>query len=161
MSAPAQALATEPRRIVTMRLADPALTLAYLSLTFCTLLVVFPISFPRIIVQSWQDAHLMPIMIVLIVFLNVGIYLRAAHVRSAKPGIIATSCIGCVPVLVLVGLNFWLQATITHTLSGYVPNAAARVEEEILAHTYFSLVAAIFTPFLIIRFGQQFGQKRS
>ena len=103
----------------------------------------------------------MPTMILFIVFLNVGIYLRAAHVRSAKPGIMAASCLGCVPVLVLVGLNFWLQASIAHTLSGYVPNAAARVDEEILAHTYFALVAAVFTPFLIIRFGQQFRQKHS
>jgi hypothetical protein len=161
MSAPAQALAKGPRRIVTMRLSDPAATLAYLSLLFSALLIVFPISFPRIIVQSWQNARLMPTMILFVVFLNVGIYLRAAHVRSAKPGIIAASCLGCVPVLVLVGLNFWLQATIADTLSGYIPNAAARVDEEILAHTYFALVAAIFTPFLIIRFGQQFGQKRS
>ena len=161
MSAPAPALAKEPRRVVTMRLADPAATLAYLSLTFCVLLVVFPISFPRIIVQSWQDARLMPIMILFIVLLNVGIYLRVAHVRSAQPGIMAACCLGCVPVLVLVALNFWLQMTIAHTLSGYLPNAAARVDEEILAHTYFASVAGIFTPFLIIRFGQQFRQKRS
>jgi len=161
VSAPAPALAVESRRPVTMRLADPAAMLAYLSLMFGALLVVFPISFPRIIVQSWQNASLMSTMILFTVLLNVAIYLRVAHVRSAKPGIMAASCLGCVPVLVLVGLNFWLHATIAHTLSGYVPNAAARVDEEILAHTYFALVAAIFTPFLIIRFGQQFRQKRS
>jgi len=31
-----------------------------------------------------------------------------------------------------------------------------RVLEEILAHTYFALIAAIFGPFLLIRLGQQF-----
>jgi hypothetical protein len=73
----------------------------------------------------------------------------------------AACCLGCVPVLVMVGPNFWLQATIAHILSEYVPNAAARADEEMLAHTYFTLVAANFTPCLIIRLGQQFRQTRS
>jgi hypothetical protein len=53
-----------------------------------------------------------------------------------------------------------LQATLAHTLSGYIPNAAARVDEEVLAHTYFGWIAAIVSPFLVIRFAQQF-QKTS
>jgi hypothetical protein len=64
--------------------------------------------------------------------------------------------LGSVPVFLLAGLNFLLQATIAHTLSGNIPNALARVNEEILAHTYFALIAAIFGPFLLIRLGQQF-----
>jgi hypothetical protein len=161
VSASAPALANEQRRTVTTRLADPAVTLAYLSLIFGLLLVLFPVSFPRMIVQNWQNGRATPTMILFTVLLNAGLYLRVAHVRSAKPGMVASVCLGGVPVLVLVGLNFVLQATIAHTLSGYIPNAPARVGEEILAHTYFALIAAIFTPFLLIRFAQQFQQKHS
>jgi hypothetical protein len=161
VNAPAPALANEPRRTVAMRLSDPAETLGYLSLVFGLLLVFFPVSFPRMIVQNWENARLTPTMILFTVLLNVGIYLRVAHRRSAKPGIIAATCLGGVPVVVLVGLNFWLQATIAGTLNQYISSAPARVNEEILAHTFFALIAAIFTPFLLIRFAQQFRQKQS
>jgi hypothetical protein len=139
-----------------MRLADPAIMLAYVSLVFGLLLVFFPVSFPRMVVQNWQNSHSTAAMILVSVSLNLGLYLRAAHLRSAKPGLWASACLGGVPVFVVVGLSFLLQATIAHTLSGYIPNAAARVDEEILAHTYFGLIAAIFSPFLVIRFAQQF-----
>lgn len=155
-AAAALALAKEPRRTLAMRLADPAGTLAYLSLIFGLLLVSFPMAFPRMIIASWQNASLTPVMILLTVSLNLGLYLTVAHRRSAKPGIIAAACLGSAPVFVLAGLNFVLQATIAHTLAGTQPNALARVNEEILAHTYFALIAAIFGPFLLIRLGQQF-----
>jgi uncharacterized membrane protein len=155
-SASAPALAKEPRRTLAMRLADPAGTLAYLSLFFGLLLVSFPVAFPRMIVASWQNASLTPVMILFTVSVNLGLYLTVAHRRSAKPGIIAAACLGSVPVFVLAGLNFVLQATITHTLSGNLPNALAQTNEEILAQTYFGLIAAIFGPFLLIRLGQQF-----
>ena len=156
MSASAPALAKQSRPALAMRLADPAATLAYVSFIFGLLLVVFPVSFPRIIVQNWQNARLTPIMILFTVSLNLGLYLSVAHQRSSKPGILAAACLGSVPVFLLAGLNFLLQATIAHTLSGSIPNALARVDEEILAHTYFTLIAAIFGPFLLIRLGQQF-----
>ncbi len=139
-----------------MRLADPAAMLAYVSLLFGLLLVLFPVSFPRIIIRSWQEAYLTPILIFFTVSLNLGLYLRVTYQRSAKPGIVASACLGSIPVFVLAGLNFVLQATIAHTLSGDVPNGLARVNEEILAQTYFALIAAVFAPFLLIRLGQQF-----
>jgi len=155
-SASAPALAKEPRRTLAMRLADPAGTLAYLSLIYGLLLVSFPMAFPRTIVASWQNASLTPVMILLTVSVNLGLYLTVAHRRSARPGMVASACLGSAPVFVLAGLNFVLQATISHTLAGSQPNALARVNEEILAHTYFALIAAIFGPFLLIRLGQQF-----
>jgi hypothetical protein len=141
-----------------MRLADPAAMLAYVSLSFGLLLVLFPVSFPRLIVQNWQNSYLTPIMILFSVSLNLGLYLSVTHRRSAKPGLVASACLGSVPVFVLAGLNFVLQASIAHTLSGDLPNGLAHVNEEILAHTYFALIAAIFAPFLLIRLGQQFSK---
>jgi hypothetical protein len=156
MSASAPALAKQSLPALAMRLADPAATLAYVSFVFGLLLVVFPVWFPRIIIENWQNARLTPIMILFTVSLNLGLYLGVAHQRSAKPGILAAACLGSVPVFLLAGLNFLLQATIAHTLSLNIPNAFARADEEILAHTYFALIAAIFGPFLLIRLGQQF-----
>ena len=156
MSAPAPSLAKQSVPALAMRLADPAVTLACVSLIFGLLLVVFPVSFPRMIVQNWQNARLTPIMILFTVSLNLGLYLGVAHQRSSRPGILASACLGSVPVFLLAGLNFLLQATIAHTLSLDIPNAFARVDEEIIAHTYFALIASMFGPFLLIRLGQQF-----
>ena len=111
---------------------------------------------PAVIIQNWQSARLTPIMILFTVSLNLGLYLTITYQRSARPGVVASACLGSVPVFVLAILNLVLQATITHTFSGNIPNAPARVDEEILAQTYFALVAAIFAPFLLIRLGQQF-----
>lgn len=156
MSAPATALAKEPRRTVAMRLADPSAMLAYLSLIFGVLLVVFPVSFPEVIIRAWQNAYLTPFMILFTVSLNLGLYLRVTYQRSARPGLLASACLGSVPVFVLAGLNLLLQATIAHIVSGDLSNGLARVNEEILAHTFFSIIAAVFAPFLLIRLGQQF-----
>lgn len=161
MSAPAPALANEPRRTVAMRLADPAAMLAYVSFIFGLLLVFFPVSFPQIIIHNWQNARLTPIMILFTVSLNLGLYLKVTYQRSARPGILASACLGSVPVFVLAGLNLLLQATIAHTLSGDIRNALARVDEDILTQTYFALIAAIFAPFLLIRLGQQFHKNNS
>lgn len=161
MSAPAPALVKEHRRTVAMRLADPAAMLAYVSLVFGLLLILFPVSFPRLILQNWLNARLTPIMILFTVSLNLGLYLTVTYQRSAKPGVVAAGCLGSVPVFVLAGLNFVLQATIAHTLSSTISNAPARVDEEILAHTYFALIAAVFAPFLLIRLAQQFHKNNS
>ena len=156
MSAAAPALVKERRGTLAMRLADPAATLAYLSLFFGLLLVLFPVSFPRIILANWQSARLTPLMILFTVSVNLGLYLAVAHQRSAKPGILAAACLGSLPVFLLAALNFVLQATIAHTFAGSSPNASLLVDEEILAHTYFAMIAAIFFPFLMIRLAQQF-----
>src|SRR5260370_32592220 len=134
MSDSTLSLPVQSRPALVLRLSDPAATLAYVSFIFGLLLVVFPVSFPRIIVHNWQNARLTPIMILFTVSLNLGLYLSVAHQRSSKPGILAAACLGSVPVFLLAGLNFLLQATIAHTLSGNMPNALARGDEEIIAH---------------------------
>ena len=52
MSAPAQALAVASKPIVKVRLADAASSGACVSLLFSLLLIVFPKSFPDLIVQN-------------------------------------------------------------------------------------------------------------
>src|SRR5579862_2572009 len=123
MSAAAPALAKEPRRTVAMRLADPAAMLAYVSLAFGLLLLLFPVWFPHIIIQNWQSARLPPIMILFTVSLNLGLYITITYQRSARPGLFASAFLASVPVFVLAALNLVLQATITHTFSGNIPNA--------------------------------------
>jgi hypothetical protein len=155
VSAPAPAL-TKARRIVVVRLADSAEAIAVLSFVFGLLLVVFPVSFPKLIVQSWQHGRLMPVMMALTLLLDTFLYLRVAHLLSAKPGLVAAACLGSLPLLVVGGLSLLLQAAVSHALAGDWPNLQARVGEEILAHTYLGLVSAVFLPFLVIRLLQQF-----
>ncbi len=156
MSAPAAALAKPHERIVVVRLADAAEAMAVLSLVFGLLLVLFPVSFPKMIVNSWQHGQLMPVMMVLALLLDTCLYLRIAIMRSAKPGLVAAACLGSLPLLVVGGLSLLLQAAVSHTLSGDMPNLQLRVGEEILAHTYLGLISAVFLPFLVIRLLQQF-----
>jgi len=153
MSAPAPALAKAPRRIVTVRLADAALTVACLSLVFGFLLVFFPVSFARIIQNSWLNGNLTVAMIV--ITLSIDAYVRIAYRLSAKPTVLAAACLGFLPVVVVTGLSFVLQSAVDYTLSGDLPNLEARLGEEILAHTYLGLVSGIFVPFLVIRLLQQ------
>jgi len=61
MSAPAPALANQ-RRIVVVRLADAAEAVAILSVVFAFLLLAMPLAFPRLVVNSWEHGHLMPVM---------------------------------------------------------------------------------------------------
>jgi hypothetical protein len=156
VSAPAPALAKAQRRIVVVRLADAAEAVAALSLLFGLLLVLFPVAFPRMIVNSWQHGQLMLVMMVLTLLLDTCLYLRVAHLLSAKPGVVAAACLGSLPLLVVGGLSFLLQGAVGQTLSGDMPNLQLRVGEEILAHTYLGLVSAVFLPFLAIRLLQQF-----
>lgn len=156
MSAPALALAKPQRRIVVVRLADAAEAVAGLSLVFGVLLVLFPVSFPRMIVDSWQHGQLMPVMMVFTLLLDTCLYLRVAHLLSAQPGVVAAACLGSLPLLVVGGLSLLLQSAVSHTLLEDLPNLQARVGEEILAHTYLGLVCAVFLPFLVIRLLQQF-----
>jgi len=156
VSAPAPALARPARRIVTVRLADAGVTVAYVSLAFGLLLVFFPVSFPRIILHSWQNGQLIVAMMVLTLSLDAYLYLRIAFLQSAKPAILAAAFLGFLPIMVVGGLSFLLQAAVAQTLAGDLPNLQARVGEEILAHTYLGLVSAIFLPFLVIRLLQPF-----
>jgi hypothetical protein len=154
MSAPAPALA-EARRIVTVRLGDAALAIAYLSLVFGFLLVFFPISFPQIIQNSWLSGDLTVAMMVITLSIDAGLYVRIAYRLSANPTVLAALCLGSLPVVVAVGLSFCLQGAVDYTLSGDLPNLQARIGEEILAHTYLGLVSGIFLPFLALRLLQQ------
>ena len=155
MSAAAPALAKPHRRTVTVRLADAAVTVAYLSLIFALLLVSFPVSFPRIIVNSWQGGYLLPVMMVLTLVLDAFLYLRVSYLLKAKPTVLVAACLGSLPIIVVGGLSFLLEGAVAQTISLDLPNLQARVNEEILAHTYLGLVSAIFLPFLVIRLLQQ------
>ena len=155
MSAPAPALAKAPRRTVTVRLADVAVTVAYLSLVFGFLLVSFPVSFARIIQNSWLNGNLTVAMMVIALSIDACLYVRIAYRLSAKPTVLAAACLGFLPIVVVAGLSSCLQGAVNYTVSGDLPNLQARVGEEILAHTYLGLVSGIFLPFLVIRLLQQ------
>ena len=160
MSAPAPALAKPQRPRVVVRLADAAVTVAFLSLIFGLALMFFPVSFPRIIVTSWQRGYLVVVMMAIALVLDAVVYLRAAYLRKAKPPILVTACLGSLPIMVVGGLSFLMESAVTQTISLDLPNVQARVNEEILAHTYLGLVSAVFLPFLVIRLLQQFKATR-
>ena len=69
------------------------------------------------------------------------------------------SVLGFTALLVVGGLSFLLQAAVKHTLALDLANLQGQVAEEILAHTYLSLVAAVFLPFLALRILQQLKTK--
>ena len=129
---------------------------ASLSLIFGLLVVSFPVSFPRIIVTSWQGGYLVLVMMVLTLVLDAFLYLRVSYLRSSKPTVLVAACLGSLPIIVVGGLSFLLESAVTQTLSLDLPNVQGRVNEEVLAHTYLGLVAAVFLPFLVIRLLQQF-----
>jgi hypothetical protein len=155
VSAPAPALA-KPQRPTIVRLADVGVIVASLSLIFGLLVVFFPLSFPRIIVTSWQGGYLVLVMMVLTLVLDAFLYLRVSYLRSSKPTVLVAACLGSLPIVVVGGLSFLLESAVTQTISLDLPNVQARVNEEVLAHTYLGLVAAVFLPFLVIRLLQQF-----
>ena len=156
MGAPAPALATPQRPNVIVRLADGAVAVATLSLIFGLLLVFFPVAFPRIIVTSWQRGHLAVILMVLTLVLDAFLYLRASYLRSAKPTVLVAACLGSLPIIVVGGLSFLMESAVAQTISLNLPNLQARINEEVLAHTYLGLVSAVFLPFLVIRLLQQY-----
>ena len=158
MSAPALAKPQRPKVIV--RLADAALAVASLSLIFFLLLVFFPVSFPRIILTSWQRGYLAVVLMVLTLVLDSFLYLRVAYLRSAKPTVLVAACLGSLPIIIVGGLSFLMESAVTQTISLDLPNLQARMNEEVLAHTYLGLVSAVFLPFLVIRLLQQFKATR-
>jgi len=108
---------------------------------FSALLIVFPISFPRLSFRI-GECPLMPTMILFVVP-HVD-YLRAAMCDPAKQNIAGLAW--RVRFWVLVGLIFGFRLHCRYPV-GIHPNAA-RASTKILAHTYFALVAD-FHPFLI------------
>lgn len=156
MSAPAPALAKPQRPRVIVRLADAAVAVASLSLIFGLLLIFFPVAFPRIIVTSWQRGYLAMALMILTLVLDAFLYLRASYLRSAKPTVLVAACLGSLPIIVVGGLSFLMESAVAQTNSLDLPNLQARINEEVLAHTYLGLVSAVFLPFLVIRLLQQF-----
>jgi|ERR1700722_207427 hypothetical protein len=161
MSAPTLALAEVQQRKVIVRLADPAVAAAYISVAFGLLLVFFPVWFPRMIVRNWWNGRLTIAMVVFTLLFDSAIYIRVAHLLSAKLEILAPACLGSLPIMIVVGLSSLLQSAISLTLSGYLPNIEARISEEIVTHTYFALVSAVFLPFVVIRLLEQFKTTKS
>lgn len=155
MSAAAPALTKVPRRIVVVRLGDAAEAMTAISVAFGLCLLFLPVWFPNLLTQAWQHGRLMPAMMAMTLIVDMGLYLRVAYMQSAKPGILGAACLGCLPLLAVGGLNLLLQSAIRHTLATDLPNLQGRVGEEILAHTYLGLVAAVFLPFLCIRVLEQ------
>jgi hypothetical protein len=151
VSSPAPALAKPNRRAVAVRLADVAVPVSSLSLAFGLLLVLFPISFPRVIMHLWQDGHLIVVMMLVALSVDAYLYLRVAYKLSAKPTVLAAACLGSMPIIIVVALSFFLQGAIAETLAGGLPNLQDRIIDEVLAHTYLGLVSAVFLPFLTIR----------
>lgn len=125
-------------------------------MAFGLLLAFFPVSFTRIILHSWQNGHLIEAMMGITLLLDGYLYLRIAYRLSARPTALAAACLGSMPIIVVVGLSFLLQAAVSQTLSSDLPHVQARVVEEILAHTYLGLISGVFLPFLVIRLLQPF-----
>jgi hypothetical protein len=136
-------------------MADAAEAIASLSIAFALALVLFPVSFPRIVVNSWQHGQLVPAIMVFIFLLDMWLYLRIARRLSAKPGVLAGVCLGALPILTLGGLAVLMERAVRYTIATDLPNLQARVGEEILIHTYLGLVSGVFLPFLVIRLFQQ------
>ena len=159
MSSPAPALSA--RRVTTVRLADAATSVTFLSAAYGLAIIFFPVSFPRILVLNWQNGRLTWGMIVLSVLLDLGLYLRVTYRLSAKPALAAGVCLGALPVLIVAEFSFLLSSAITNVLLTSLPDAQGRVTEEIVAHSYLTLIAAIFLPFLVLRVWQQSKTKAS
>ena len=155
MSAPAPALAPRQHQIVVVRLADSTQLIGVLSLVYAGLLVIYPELFPNMIVRSWERGYLLPLMMLFTFLLDTCLYLRIAQRLSATPSMLAAACLGSLPLLVVGASSLLLQRSVKYTLVRDLPNLHAQVGEEILAHTYLGVVAAIFLPFLVIRLLQQ------
>ena len=155
MSAPAPALDPTPEPIVVIRLSDSAALAAYVSFAFAIALALFPASFPAVISKNWLNGHLVLILALCSCLLNAVSYLRVAHMVSRKPGLLASAALGFFTVVTVVGLTVIETKVIGSWIIG-LPNPQPRLTEEILAHTYFTLMSSLFFPFLAVRFLQRF-----
>jgi hypothetical protein len=150
MSAPAPALAAAPKPIVKVRMRDAANASACISLIFSLLLVVFPVYFPAAIIESWFDGRLTAGMLLFALLFNCALYERVARLRSAKTEPLAFLAIGIGTVITVVCFSLMLPAVVLMTHL----REQARAKEEVLALAYFAVVAAVFFPFMMIRFTQ-------
>ena len=153
MSAPAPAPVPQQRRMLRIRLSDPAAAAAYVSLMFAVLVLIFPARFPALLADGWFTGRLTPALIVIAGLLNAGVYLRVAHLRSAKPGLAGSAVLGMLTALTLVGLML-LESQVVRVQISHASNPQAYVTEEILAHTYFGVISGLFIPYLFLRFAQ-------
>lgn len=159
MSAPAPALSTavpavESKRpfLVVIRLADSSAVAAYVSFAFALAMAFFPVSFPALIAQNWLNGRLVPVLALGTCLLNAISYLRGSHMLSRKPGLIASAVLACFTVLTVVGFSVIETTVVTPWLAGLANPQAYAIE--VLAHTYFTMIAALFIPFLAVRFLQ-------
>lgn len=159
MSAIAPVLVQTKQRIVVVRLADVSFAMASLSGSFALLLLLFPVWFPQQVFLAWQRGYLTTFIAVFTLLLDGALYLRIAHMHSAKPGILHAVWLGSMPVLVSLASTLVLQSVISDTVRRDLPNLNQRLIEEVLAHTYLGIMAAVFVPFLIIRLTQQVRRK--
>lgn len=159
MSASAPVLTKARPATLTVRLADPAAVVGYVSVAFALALIFFPVSFPAGIVRTWQQGRLIPMIMVFTVLLDAALYIRVAHLISTKPRLLVAACMGFLPIFIIVGLSVPFESAVSHAVAEYPFNVSGRVAEEILAHAYFTTVSAIFLPFLLIRLVQQFNAR--
>jgi hypothetical protein len=155
MSAPAPAIDPKSQPIVVVRLSDPAALAAYVSFAFAFALALFPASFPAVVSKNWLNGHLILTLALGSCLLNAVSYLRVAHIVSRRPGLLASAALGFFTVLTVVGLTVIETKVLGPWIIG-LPNPQPHVTEEILAHTYFTLMSALFFPFLAVRFLQSF-----
>jgi hypothetical protein len=151
MSAPAPALAPI-QTPVKVRMGDAANACGWLSVAFASLVLLLPRAFPHLIASSWQTGQLLPALSFFVVLMNGAFYMKVAHLQQAKPSLAAAAYLGALTVAVLVWSTFLLNFAVLHIQLQFVPNVEARVREEVLAHIYFAMVAAIFIPHLVVRF---------
>ncbi len=150
MTASAPALARAPKPTVKMRLGDAAKAAACISLLFSLLLLAFPADFADVIVESWFNGRLTAGMLLFALLFNCELYTRIARRRSAKTDPLGFLAIGLGTALTVMGFGLFLPAAVLLTQW----RAQVKVHEEVLALAHFAVVAAVFIPFLIIRFTQ-------
>lgn len=163
MSAPATALAIDQptRRPAAVRLADVAAPMSCLSLLFGLLLIVFPVSFPHLVLRIWENGYLTVGLMALTLALDAAVYIRIVYRMAAKPSALAAVFLGSLPIIIVTALSFLLHAAIAETLAGALPSLQDRITNEVLAHTFLGLLAGIFLPFLVVRLLQPAAPNRA
>jgi hypothetical protein len=150
MSAAAPGLAPAPKPTVKVRLADAASAATCVSLTYSLLLVVLPVSWPNLIMENWLAGRLTPSLLLFACLFNCALYMNIARQRCLRTSPLTFLGLGVVTAIAVIGCSYMLPAAVLMTQW----RAEARVREEVLALVYFAAVAAVFFPFLVIRFTQ-------
>jgi membrane protein YdbS with pleckstrin-like domain len=100
--------------------------------------------------ENWFNGHLTAALLVFALLFNCVLYMRIARQRGAKADRLAFLALGVVTAVTVIGCSFMLPATVLMRHW----REEARVHEEVLALVYFATLAAVFFPFLVIRFTQ-------